>query len=166
MTIPIASGVRLLPSSPPTDNAREPGRMRRAPLDKMAWGDSALAAPTSPKLRAPQVDMAKADPRDVEAARGMEAMFLDYVMNAMRKTVPESEAGLHNSGTRLYQSMLDSEMAQKAAKQGGIGLAEQIVAYLQSQRYNSRREHAVPVRPSTDRAVVSTGGTHESRTIK
>lgn len=112
----------------------------------------------------------------------MEAMFLDYMMNVMRKTVPKEDMDLENTGTEVYRSMLDSENAQKAVRAGGVGLADQIVAYLESQRYNYMQGQGVPQpshggsaghdshdanqnisNVSVDR---STGGTHAGQPIR
>jgi len=93
------------------------------------------SAPT-PTRRDPVVDWNRVDPATRDAAQGMEAMFLDYMMQTMRKSVGKSEMSLDNGASEIYQGMLDSEYSQRAARAGGVGLAEQIVAYLQSARYN------------------------------
>jgi Rod binding domain-containing protein len=81
----------------------------------------------------------------------MEAMFLDQMMQTMRKSVPKSEMSLDGPASEIYQGMLDSEYSKRAARAGGVGLAEQIVAYLDGARY-------------TQRAVTrGTGGTYESQ---
>jgi flagellar protein FlgJ len=103
----------------------------------------------------PVVDREHADPQIVKAAEGMEAMFLDYMMKVMRETVPKNEMDLESPATGIYRSMMDTEIAQKAAHAGGVGLAEQIIAYLDSQRYTlEHRGQAVP------------GGDHEGRPDK
>jgi flagellar protein FlgJ len=107
-----------------------------------------LTARTSPSNRQPIVDRSKVDPRIRQAAEGMEAMFLDYLMKTMRETVPKNDLDLENAGSKIYRGMLDSEIAQQAARQGGIGLAEPIIAYLESQGYTKQAD------PSA-----STGGT-------
>jgi Rod binding domain-containing protein len=132
----------------------------------------------TPEKRLPVVDKSKVDPNTLKAAEGMEAMFLDYMMNVMRKTVPKEEMDLENTGTEVYRSMLDSENAQRAVRAGGIGLADQIVAYLESQRYNPMQGQGVPQpshggqaghddlgtgNPGVDR---STGGTHAGQPIR
>jgi Rod binding domain-containing protein len=93
------------------------------------------SAPT-PTRRDVAVDWKTVDSATREAAQGMEAMFLDYMMQTMRKSVGKSEMSLSNGASEIYQGMLDSEYSQRAARAGGVGLAEQIVAYLQSARYN------------------------------
>ncbi len=103
----------------------------------------------TPTRRDPVVDWNRVSPEVRQAAEGMETMFLDYLMQTMRKSVPKSDMSLRNQASEIYQSMLDSEYAQRAARAGGVGLAEQIVAYLERPRYTEE--------------VVSrgTGGTHE-----
>lgn len=86
------------------------------------------------------VDRSRVDPELVEAAQGMETMFLNYMMETMRKTVPDNEMNLENPATKIYRSMLDQEYSQIAAKTGGVGLADQIIAYVESTRYNQNRE--------------------------
>lgn len=86
--------------------------------------------------RMPQVDRSKVDPEVLKAAEGMEAMFIDYLMKVMRQTVPKNDMDLESPATNIYRGMMDSEIAQKAAHRGGIGLAEQIIAYLDSNRYH------------------------------
>lgn len=110
-----------------------------------------LSAPTSPSRSLPRVDKTKVDPAIRRAAEGMEAMFLDYLMKTMRQTIPKNEMDLESPATEIYRSMLDTETAQKAARVGGIGLADQIIAYLEAQRYTLPKGHDAPV---------STGGTH------
>lgn len=148
----------------------------------MQWGDNALTAPTTPARRVEKVDRSKADPQNVKAAEGMEAMFLDYLMQVMRNTVPKNDMDLESPATGIYRSMQDSEIAQIAARNGGIGLADQIIAYLESQRYTlpkgvkpaQTRENtsvAAGVNNESQKGLnstgrVSTGGTHEGQSVE
>lgn len=148
MTQPIALGAgSMLPPSPPSD--REKGGAR----------DLTVATPGK---RVAVVDRMKVDPKVVQAAEGMEAMFLDYLLKTMRQTVPKSEMDLENPATEIYRGMLDSEVAQRAARVGGVGLADQIIAYLQPQSYALKQGHGAP---ESDPTVDSrrTGGTHEGQ---
>jgi len=97
---------------------------------------------STPVRRTPEVDPNRVDPEVRKAAQGMETMFLDYLMQTMRKTVPKSEMSLDGGPSEIYQGMLDSESAQRAARAGGVGLADQIVAYLQQGRYTQSRAAA------------------------
>lgn len=125
----------------------------------MNWGANALTAPTTPGNRLPVVDKSQVDPQMRKAAEGMEAMFLDYLMKVMRQTVPKNEMDLESPATEVYRSLHDSEVAQTAARTGGVGLADQIIAYMQAQRYSlpkgsNELTPAVPKR---------TGGTYEGK---
>ena len=139
---------------------------------KMQGGANALSPSTSPDKRMPVIDRSKVDPTTLKAAEGMEAMFLDYMMKVMRETVPKNDLDLESPATNIYRGMMDSETAQRAAHAGGVGLADQIVAYLESQRYTVPREHAVPVTEAnsgndpTGGPTRRTGGTHEGQSIR
>lgn len=119
---------------------------------KAVAGASGNYFPSSPSRQVPVVDREKADPEIVKAAEGMEAMFLEYMMKVMRDTVPKNEMDMENPASRIYRSLHDGEISQQAARAGGVGLADQIIAYLEAARY-------------TENAVRSprTGGTHEGQ---
>ena len=92
------------------------------------------------------------DPAIKKAAEGLESLFLDTMFRTMRNTVQKSELSLDNSATEIYRGMLDSEVAKSSAKNNsGIGLADQIVAYLESRGYNTKSTQG------------RTGGTNESK---
>ena len=93
---------------------------------------------TTPLVRARRlepIDRSRVDPQILQAADGMEAMFVDYMYKVMRQTVPKDELTADSPATEIYQGMLDSEVAQKAAKSKGLGLSDQIIAYLNSRSY-------------------------------
>ncbi len=119
--------------------------------------DNALTAPSTPARRIQQVDRSKVDPRLVKAAEGMETMFLDYLMKTMRQTIPKNEMDLESPATEIYRSMLDSETAQIAARAGGVGLADQIIAYMLPESYSV--DQGSRLNPQQ-----STGGTDARRT--
>ncbi|MGE0615860.1 MAG: rod-binding protein [Bacteriovoracia bacterium] len=122
---------------------------------------NSMPAPAQTDARTPmnrvmgKIDRSRLDPQIVKASEGMEAMFLDYMMSAMRKTVPDNDMSMDNSATKIYQSMLDSDVAQRAAKQGGVGLADQVIAYLVSNSYNQK------MGPSGSRAPVAAARVQE-----
>jgi len=110
-----------------------------------------MSGKITPERRLPAVDKTKVDPQLRNAAEGMEAMFLDFLMQTMRNTVPQSDMSLDTPASRMYTSMLDNEMSQKAARAGGVGLAEQIIAYMESQRYNEMQGQDASTKPINDR---------------
>ncbi len=107
-------------------------------------------APITPPRRVPVVDKSKVDPATLKAAQGMEEMFIDYMMKVMRQTVPKNDMDLESPATEIYRSMLDSQYAEKAAHTGGVGLADQIIAYLDSQRYTVPQGQARGAPRATD----------------
>ncbi len=109
-------------------------------------GRDAFSAPTTPAHATPVIDRSQVDPQILEAAEGMEAMFIDYMMKVMRQTVPKNELDLESPATNIYRSMQDSEYAQKAAHHGGIGLADQIIAYLGTSGYHFSEGQAAPTK--------------------
>ncbi len=109
------------------------------------------------------MDKSRVDPKIREAAEGMEAMFLDYMMKVMRDTVPKNEMDSNSPAVAIYQGMRDTEFAHTAAKSGGIGLADQLIAYLDSQSYTLPREQGVPapVKSAGDQQ----GGSHAGQLV-
>jgi len=100
----------------------------------------------------------------VKAAREFETVFLNQLMQAMRKTVPDHEMFNSKGPTRFYQQMQDAEMAKAlATSNGGLGIADLIVQQLSPQSREGIVPTAgrdVPLRPApraqtTDRAVES-----------
>ena len=126
---------------------------------------NAFSALRTPSNRAPHVDRSKVDPKIIEAAEGMETMFVDYLMKVMRQTVPKNEMDLENPASEMYQGMLDSENAQNAVRAGGVGLTDTIIAYLAPQSYtlDQRQMNASENAPTKTSKEVSrrTGGTNE-----
>jgi len=101
--------IHALASPPiPTMNAGE------AP----ASDSSAVARVRQPPTSAERAAMKK-------AATEFESFFLYYMLKTMRQAVPKG--GLLDSKVgETYLGMLDQEVANQAAKQGGFGLAKSI----------------------------------------
>ncbi len=58
-----------------------------------------------------------------EVARNFEAILINQLLKAMRKTIPKSDL-LNSFSLEQYESMLDEEIANEMSKQKGIGLAD------------------------------------------
>jgi flagellar protein FlgJ len=112
--------------------------------EKIHWGSHALSSPVSSAKRVPQIDRSQVNPEILKAAEGMESLFIDYMLKVMRQTVPKNEMDLESPATDLYRGMLDTEFAEKVSHQGGVGLADQIIAYLVEQGYNQDQGQGVP----------------------
>ncbi len=60
-----------------------------------------------------------------KVARDFESVFLNKLLESMRKTIPKSGL-LESFSTDMFQSMLDEEMSKEMAKNKGMGMGEMI----------------------------------------
>ncbi len=58
-----------------------------------------------------------------EACRNFESLFVGYMMQQMRATVPQSGFLGGGQAEKIYTGMLDQEVAKNISAQRGIGLA-------------------------------------------
>jgi flagellar protein FlgJ len=83
------------------------------------------------------------DPQALKAAaRQFEALFLQMVLKSMRDATPR-ESMFDSEQTRLYESLLDQQLAQVMAAKGGTGLA----AVIERQLARSADASAEPLGP-------------------
>jgi Rod binding domain-containing protein len=61
-----------------------------------------------------------------------EALFISYIFQTMRKTIPESHTTTKMPGKDTYTMIMDHKLSEDLARQGGIGL--QKVLYNQLKR--------------------------------
>lgn len=77
--------------------------------------------------QAPDTSRALQDRESLKkSCQEFEALFIQSLFKAMRKTVPESDLFEENTSTELYRDMLDMEIAQTISQRQSIGLAEQM----------------------------------------
>jgi flagellar protein FlgJ len=62
-----------------------------------------------------------------ESALEFESVFLSFLIKTMRRTVPEGRTPALGGGNRVYQEMMDEELARTLAKGRGVGLADILV---------------------------------------
>ncbi|MBS5793968.1 MAG: rod-binding protein [Clostridiales bacterium] len=76
-----------------------------------------------------------------EACTEFESYFLNMMFKSMRKTVV-SNGGIFgkSNSEKIFQDMLDEQMTDKMAKQGGIGLADMMYKQL------SRQNNAIDIK--------------------
>lgn len=76
-----------------------------------------------------------------EACTEFESYFLNMMFKSMRKTVV-SNGGIFgkSNAEKIFQDMLDEQMTDKMAKQGGIGLADMMYKQL------SRQNNAIDIK--------------------
>ena len=73
------------------------------------------------------------DPEMWKACCQFEAMFLQQMMAAMRKTVPESETLPRGYADSMYEGMMDQAIAESGSKHAPLGLATSIYRQMQQQ---------------------------------
>ena len=71
--------------------------------------------------------------RLLDAARALEGVFYQQMLQAMRAAVPEGGVLERSTGEQMFQAMFDEEMARQAAAQNDRGLAQ--VLYRQLARH-------------------------------
>lgn len=71
------------------------------------------------------------DPRRVEdACREFESLFIYRLLRELWNTIPKGGALAEGVGAGAYRDMYQMELARYVAKNGGIGLADMLVAQL------------------------------------
>jgi len=85
-----------------------------------------------------------ASPEDVEKDRKLrkacadfEAIFISYIFQTMRKTVPESNYMTKMPGKDTYTMIMDQKLSQELAQKGG-GIGLQKILYEQMKRTPSK----------------------------
>ena len=58
-----------------------------------------------------------------EVLQKFEALFIDQMLQAMRKATVRSEL-FDTQGMKMYESMFDKEVSEELAKSGGLGLTK------------------------------------------
>lgn len=71
---------------------------------------------------------------ELAAARGLEQLLLDMMMQEMRKTVPENDIVPVSQGERIFRQMLDQEYTRQMSESGGVGVAELVLAQMRGKR--------------------------------
>ena len=76
----------------------------------------------------PQLDPDLKKTRDLESlrqsTREFEAIFVNEMFKAMRKTIPEGGLIEKDTSTEMYQEMIDMEIARSHSEGDGIGLGK------------------------------------------
>jgi len=71
-----------------------------------------------------QMNSDKSDVSLKEASRNFESIFLNYMIKAMWKTIPDySTFGGGSSGMKGYTSIMQNALAEDLAQKGGLGFA-------------------------------------------
>ncbi|ATX82948.1 flagellar protein FlgJ [Mariprofundus ferrinatatus] len=131
-------------------------------MSDMTLSSARLAMAQNALQEHPQVGSAKKagqpaghekDPALWEVSLKFEAMLMQQMMSAMRKTVPQDgvlSAGFAND---IYTSMFDQAITETSSKSGSMGIAENIYRQMSSNQTNANPTSAdrdtgnMPARP-------------------
>jgi flagellar protein FlgJ len=86
--------------------------------------------PTAPKPATPAAHAETERAKLRKAAHQLEGIFLGHLFQAMRETVPQDESDGSGEGRAMFTSMLDDELAARAADQLHRGLGEALYRQL------------------------------------
>ncbi|WP_456388246.1 rod-binding protein [Desulfolithobacter sp.] len=84
----------------------------------------------------------KNDPETLKKlCQDFEAIFIQYLLKSMRKTVPEGGLFDKDNAHDIYQDMLDSQLAAEMARTQSTGMADTM--YRQMQRLLDKNENTL-----------------------
>ncbi len=84
-----------------------------------------------------------------QAAKEFEAVFMNSLMKAMRRTVPDNKMFNSSGPTKFYQQMQDAEMAKTMASgHNKLGIADMIIRQFQNNVEGSDVDKVVPHHPA------------------
>jgi flagellar protein FlgJ len=106
------------------------------PINTLAMSEPTLPTPLSPNGK--KIDETKL----VKACEDFEALFINQLMQSMRRTVLKSKILEDAPGKEVYQSLFDREISKKMAQKGALGVGKIIY------RKVLEHEKARMVRPS------------------
>jgi flagellar protein FlgJ len=110
--------------------------------------EAARVASRTPAPADPAVASRRELGRMREAARDFEAILLQQMLTALRRASGDGKALLSGTGNKLYQGLMDEELARSLARGGGLGLADMLVREL-----TRRNPSSPPAEGSMDRDV-------------
>lgn len=90
--------------------------------------------PLTPEMKAKIAEQERVTPEEMAAAKGVESMLVDHMIQEMRKSVPENSLMPPSQGERIFQSMLDSEYAKAIAESSPLGIADLVIAQMKGKR--------------------------------
>lgn len=68
-----------------------------------------------------------------KSCQDFEAVFMNNLMKAMRKTVTKSDIFGSSKEEELFQDMMDTQICESAAKNSSIGIADMLYSQLRPQ---------------------------------
>lgn len=87
------------------------------------------------------------------ACRDFESIFVNYMLQQMRRTVPQNNLFDGGRAEEIYTSMMDSELSKAVTQQRGMGLASelyrQLSAFSESGGAHDAAEKKIKASPET-----------------
>ena len=74
-----------------------------------------------------------------EAAQQLESIFVDQLMEAMRRTSPKGGALKAGGGEEMFRQMFDQEISQRISQRGGVGIGEMLYKQLAPENATLRK---------------------------
>jgi len=71
-----------------------------------------------------------------KACREFESLFLNYLLQNMRRTIPKSNFFSGGFGKDIYTSLMDQELARVLSERKEIGIAKILIKQLEKNIYN------------------------------
>lgn len=88
-----------------------------------------------------QSKKANLDDQELEkACRNFESLFVNYMLQEMRETLPEESLFGGGQAEKIYTGMLDTEVSKNISQQRGIGLAKMIYEQMAALGENANRK--------------------------
>ena len=88
---------------------------------------------TMPSIRNPRVDKSRSDDKELQrACHQFESLFVKYMLQTMRQTIPENNMFGGGQAEKIYTEMLDDQVAQSISEKRGIGLAAMMYTQMAS----------------------------------
>ncbi len=73
-------------------------------------------------------------PEELSAAKGLESLLVDQLVQEMRKTVHESDLMPASHGEKVYRQMLDSEYSRMLGDSGMLGISDLVIAEMRGRK--------------------------------
>lgn len=74
------------------------------------------------------------------SCRQFEAIFLQSMLKAMRKTIPDGGFFEKDTAHEIYQDMLDQEISNEMSRRQSIGLADQMYRQMEKHLTGSEKK--------------------------
>lgn len=92
--------------------------------------------------------------RTRQAAQDFEALFIHHLLKNMRQASDVGGGGfLQGTGHKIYQDMLDDEVAKAVSRSGGLGLADLLVRDLVRRHHPEKNPSSQPAGRPIEGAV-------------